>query len=164
MDSGISIKLNWCCKYSFVGIHLLTGGWHFECREFIGWHNVTLHYDHTLTIPTVVYSYYTVVHSYFNYFIQCDQIGWFFKVLCNKFAYKSSPNRLLTFGLFCKKINSCNNCCGYYLGNFWKHLGNFFNPASGHTDCITLILHLANKKQLFPLRRHCYDHKWATLD
>ena len=25
------------------------------------------------------------------------------------------------------------NWCRYYLGNFWKYLGNFFNPASGHT-------------------------------
>ena len=24
------------------------------------------------------------------------------------------------------------NGCGYYLGNFWKHFGNFF-PTSGHT-------------------------------
>ena len=34
---------------------------------------------------------------------QCDQIGWFLKVLGNKFAYKSNPKRLLTFGLFCKR-------------------------------------------------------------
>ena len=25
------------------------------------------------------------------------------------------------------------NCCGYLSGNYWKHLGNFLNPASGHT-------------------------------
>ena len=25
------------------------------------------------------------------------------------------------------------NSCGYYLGNFCKYLGNFFNRASGHT-------------------------------
>ena len=31
---------------------------------------------------------------------QCDQIGRFLKVLDNKFAYKSSPNRLMTFGAF----------------------------------------------------------------
>ena len=30
----------------------------------------------------------------------CDQIGLFLKGLGNKFAYKSSPKRLLTFGLF----------------------------------------------------------------
>ena len=30
-------------------------------------------------------------------------------------------------------INSCKNCCGYYLGNFWSYLGNFLNSASGHT-------------------------------
>ena len=31
---------------------------------------------------------------------QCDHIGRFLKVLGNKFALKSSPKRLLTFGLF----------------------------------------------------------------
>ena len=31
---------------------------------------------------------------------QCDQIGRFLKVLGNKFAYKSSPKRMLTFGPF----------------------------------------------------------------
>ena len=34
---------------------------------------------------------------------QCDQIGQFFKVLGNKFTLKSSPKRLLTFGLFRKR-------------------------------------------------------------
>ena len=36
---------------------------------------------------------------------------------------------------------SCNvnnflviNCCGYYLGNFQDHLGNFFDLASGPTE------------------------------
>ena len=32
--------------------------------------------------------------------IQCDQIGRFLKALGNKFTLKSSPKRLLTFGLF----------------------------------------------------------------
>ena len=31
--------------------------------------------------------------------IQCDQIGWFFKLFGNKFAYKSSPNIMAIFGL-----------------------------------------------------------------
>ena len=30
-------------------------------------------------------------------------------------------------------INECKNWFGYYLGNFSKHLGNFLNPAFGHT-------------------------------
>ena len=34
---------------------------------------------------------------------QRDQIGRFLKILDNKFAYKSSPKRLLTFGLFWKR-------------------------------------------------------------
>ena len=36
---------------------------------------------------------------------QCDQIGRILKVLGNKFAAKSSLKRLLTFGLFFKKIS-----------------------------------------------------------
>ena len=35
---------------------------------------------------------------------QCDQIGQFLKVLGNKCTYKSSPKRLLTFGLFWKRL------------------------------------------------------------
>ena len=34
---------------------------------------------------------------------QCDQIGRFFKVLSNKFSYKSSTKRLLTFGQIWKR-------------------------------------------------------------
>ena len=41
----------------------------------------------------------------FNLFgrTQCDEIGRFLKVLGNKFALKSSPKILLTFGLFSKR-------------------------------------------------------------
>ena len=35
-------------------------------------------------------------------------------------------------------INKCKNWFGNYLGNFWKHLGNFLYPASGHR-CKKLI-------------------------
>ena len=35
--------------------------------------------------------------------VQCDKIWQFLKGLANKFAYKSSPKRLLTFGLFWKR-------------------------------------------------------------
>ena len=35
--------------------------------------------------------------------VQCDQIGQFFKFLCNKFALKISPKILLTFALLWKQ-------------------------------------------------------------
>ena len=44
---------------------------------------------------------------------QCDQIGRFLKVLCNKISSKTSN----FFGYFEKPH--------YFLGNFWKHLGYF---------------------------------------
>ena len=45
-----------------------------------------------------------------------------------------------------EKDQLIKNCYGYYLGNFWKHLGNFFNPLSGHTG-------------LFPKSK-----KWSNLE
>ena len=77
---------------------------------------------------------------------QCDQNGRFLKVLGNKFAFKSSPKSFVYFWAIWKKIICHKNCCGYYLGNFWKHLGNFFNPASGHTgwDRMGGVQHLLN--------------------
>ena len=46
-----------------------------------------------------------ITKSFPNFFTnnQCDKIGQFFKVLGNKFTLKSSPKRLLTFGLFRKR-------------------------------------------------------------
>ena len=64
---------------------------------------------------------------------QCDQIGQFFKVLGNNFAYKSSQKRLVTFWAISKRIILWKNCFFYYLGNFWKHLGYPLTPTSGHT-------------------------------
>ena len=46
---------------------------------------------------------------------------------------QSSPKTLVTFRAILKSITLCQNCCGIYLGNFWKHLGNIFTPLSGHT-------------------------------
>ena len=40
------------------------------------------------------------VEIHFDAFLQCDQIGHFLKVFVNKFANKSSPQLLVTFGLF----------------------------------------------------------------
>ena len=53
----------------------------------------------------------------------------------------SWPKKLLTkvvqnivdYWASLKYINLCQNCFGYYLGNFWKHLGNFLTPTSGPT-------------------------------
>ena len=57
---------------------------------------------------------------------QCGQIGRFFKVLVNKFSYKSRPNILGHFlGYSDKRHFKVKNCCDYYLGNFWKNLGYF---------------------------------------
>ena len=58
----------------------------------------------------------------------------FLKGFGNKFANKSSPKKICDFWRNLQKINLCKNLCGYYLGNFWKHLGNFFPSTSGHTD------------------------------
>ena len=74
-----------------------------------------------------------VIFSLFESRDQCDQIGRFMKVLGNKFAHKSSPKILSTFELYWKRISKCKNCCGIYLGNFWKHLGYIFTPISGHS-------------------------------
>ena len=74
------------------------------------------------------YSAYHCVTFLFVVGNQCDLIGWFLKV----FGNKSNPKRLVTFGLIWKG-KFCKNCCGYYLGNFWKRLGNFLTQPSGHT-------------------------------
>ena len=56
---------------------------------------------------------------------QCDQNGWFLKVLGDKFCSKSRPNDGPLFGHFWKTSFFCKNCRCYCLGNFWKHLGYF---------------------------------------
>ena len=40
---------------------------------------------------------------------------------------------IVDFWAIFQPISLSKNWSRYYLGNFWKHLGNFF-PASGHTD------------------------------
>ena len=64
---------------------------------------------------------------------QCDQIGRFFKVLGNKSAIKSSPKKMGDIWANLKRFELCKNWCGYHLGTFWKQLGNFLTPISGHT-------------------------------
>ena len=50
----------------------------------------------------------------------CDQIGRFLEVLGNKFDDKSSLKRLVTFGLFLKRITSCKNA----VVTIWATFGN----------------------------------------
>ena len=54
-----------------------------------------------------------------------------------KFLATNSPSKVAQkigdFWAILKTINYCQIYCGYYLGNFWKHLGHFFNLASGLT-------------------------------
>ena len=66
---------------------------------------------------------------------QCDQIGRFLKILSNKFAYKSSPKGLVTFGQFSKKINWFNKLLWILFSQLLERFGQLFNPASIHTDC-----------------------------
>ena len=61
--------------------------------------------------------------------VQCDQIGWFLKVLDDMVTIKSSPNAWWSIGLKWKATLSC----GYILANFWKNFGVLFNLASGHS-------------------------------
>ena len=49
---------------------------------------------------------------------ECDKIGRFLKVLVNKFAYKSIPKRLATFGLFRNRSIYVKTDFGYDLGYF----------------------------------------------
>ena len=64
---------------------------------------------------------------------QFDQIGRFLKVLNNKFAHKISPKSLVTFWTILKGSTLWKNCCGIFLGNFWKHLDYISTSISGHT-------------------------------
>ena len=66
---------------------------------------------------------------------QCDQIGRFLKVICNKFCYKTFQvfGDLLGYIEKCHFI--CKNCSGHFLGYFWTKLGDFLLP-----HLVTLIL------------------------
>ena len=68
---------------------------------------------------------------------QCDQIGWFLKVLSDKFSYKSGPNIRQLFGLFRKTLILSENCWGYFLVNFWMYLGYFYFNIWSH--CFKLL-------------------------
>ena len=61
---------------------------------------------------------------------QCDQIGRFWQNIC----LQKQPKKIGDFWASLKQIDLCRNFFGYNLGNFWKHLGNFFTPTPSHTD------------------------------
>ena len=61
------------------------------------------------------------------------RLGNFWKFLATNSITKVAPKYIWLLGYF-EKDQKGKNCCGYYLDNFWKLLGNiFFSAASGHT-------------------------------
>ena len=75
-----------------------------------------------------------------------------------------------------KKINLCQNCCGYY---FWKHLGNFFISTSGRTvwkmNCSFAHRQFSDKfefakivekreRKMFGLKRDTLDGRHSSVD
>ena len=62
----------------------------------------------------------------------CEQMGNFWKFFSTNSLSKVAQKYSWLLS-YLEKINLCQNCCGYYWGNFWKHFGNFLNPAFGHT-------------------------------
>ena len=83
------------------------------CLELYG---VISQFVHTV-LPLQVYSHCPSA--------QCDQIGWFFKVLGDKLSFKSSPNIWWLFGVFWKHYFFGKTCCGYFFGQVYKKLGYF---------------------------------------
>ena len=56
--------------------------------------------------------------------MQCEQIGWFSKILRVKVSFKISLNVRWPFGLF-ESITFQEKTAVTFLGNFWKTLGYF---------------------------------------
>ena len=70
---------------------------------------------------------------------QSDQIGRFLKVLGNKFAHKSTPKRLLTFGLLWKR--SIKVKLLFKIGvRFWKSAEYVNGSLRPSKDCPSQIL------------------------
>ena len=63
---------------------------------------------------------------------QCDQIGRFWKVVGIKFAYKSSPIRTVTFGLFCNRSIDVKQLL-LLFGQLKVQFGVLFLPTFGHS-------------------------------
>ena len=56
---------------------------------------------------------------------QCDQLGWFLKVLDENFCCKSGQNTWWLFGLFRKTLVLNNNYLVHFLGSVWMNFGYF---------------------------------------
>ena len=61
------------------------------------------------------------------------RLGDFLKFLATNLFTKVAQEVVDIWAIL-KNIKKHKNCCGYYLGNFKKHIRSFFDPASGHTD------------------------------
>ena len=71
---------------------------------------------------------------------QCDHNGRIWKVHDNKFANKSSPKRLATFGIIWKD-QLMLKLLWILFRRLFKQLGNFFAPTSGYTglpSCLSI--------------------------
>ena len=64
-------------------------------------------------------------------YVQFDQIGRFFKVLCNNFSYNTSPNIWQLFRQLCESLYFVKFLDIYW--NFWLTV----NSTSGHTAYVT---------------------------
>ena len=99
--------------------------------------------------------------------VQCDQIGWFLKVLDDMDTIKSSPNAWWSIGLKWKATLSC----GYIFANFWKNFGVLFNLASGHScwrDLYRPLKHIdVHQKEALLSRKmllyHCNLWPWSRI-
>ena len=68
----------------------------------------------------------------------------------------------MTFGQF---RNRRKNRLGYYLGNFWKHLGNYFTPTSGHTVLGTVSSQREREREREGLSSFpCPLIAWSTMN
>ena len=56
---------------------------------------------------------------------QCDKIGLFQKDLGKKFSLKVAQIFCYVFGYFEKWHCPTLNCCGLFLGNYWKNWATF---------------------------------------
>ena len=101
---------------------------------------------------------------------QCDQIGWFLKVLCDKLSFKSSQNVWWLLGYF-EIIVLSKNCRGYSFVNFWQNWATYY-PSSGHTEHTSLLTHddisfsgNATYKHFYSLdRRQTHAHHLTLID
>ena len=68
----------------------------------------------------------TILHN------QCDQIGQFIMLLCDKFSCKKGQNIWWLLGPFLNTPLSSKNCCVYFWLNFWQHHDYFYSNIWSH--------------------------------